>query len=84
MVVAIRTVERAMGDGLKIPRPSELKNRSVVRKSLVASTVINKGDLFSEKNIVIKRPGTGKNPMLYWDIINTESRQNYAPDEVIF
>ena len=44
MVKAIRNIEQAMGDGIKLPMPSELKNRSIIRKSLVASIEIKKGD----------------------------------------
>jgi N-acetylneuraminate synthase len=83
MVVAIRSVEQAMGDGLKGPRPSELKNRSIARKSLVARTEIKKGDLFSEKNLTIKRPGIGVSPMDYWRMLSMEAQNDYNADEVV-
>lgn len=83
MVAAIRVVEQMMGNGLKEPMLSELKNRMIIRKSLVATTEIKKGDLFSEQNLIMKRPGIGISPMKYWDILDSESEKNYAPDEVI-
>ena len=46
MVIAIREIELAMGDGLKDIMPSELKYRTIARKSLVAASEINKGDYF--------------------------------------
>ena len=83
MVTAIRTVEQVMGNGVKGPMPSEIKNREVVRKSLVATEVIKEGDEFSEQNITIKRPGTGRSPMVYWDLIGTESNRIVQVDDQI-
>jgi N-acetylneuraminate synthase len=83
MVSAIRIVEKVMGNGVKGPMPSEIKNRQVARKSLVASTQISKGECFSEQNITIKRPGTGKSPMEYWDILNEKARTGFQEDELI-
>jgi len=83
MVAAIRLVEQVMGNGVKGPTPSELKNRNIVRKSLVAGSDIGKADLFSEDNLAIKRPGTGRSPMEYWDILEENSQKDYHVDEVI-
>jgi N-acetylneuraminate synthase len=83
MVLAIRAVEKLMGDGIKVPQLSELKNLPMARKSLVAAKEIKKGDLFTEDNLTIKRPGTGKSPMDYWDTLDMQSEQDYKPDEVI-
>lgn len=83
MVTAIRTVEQVMGDGLKKPMPSELDNCGIARKSLVAAREINKGEVLTEENLTIKRPGTGRSPMDYWDILGQESQRNYSLDEVI-
>ena len=59
MVAAIRNIEQALGDGIKRPTASEAKNRPVVRKSLVAARPIRAGEVFSESNVAVKRPGTG-------------------------
>ncbi len=84
MVEAIRIVEQAMGDGLKAPALSEIRNRDIVRKSLVAARDIVKGEVFSEKNIAVKRAGGGASPMLYWDLVGTESDRSYQAEEIIY
>lgn len=69
MVQGIRNVEKALnGSGIKEPSDSELKNRAVARKSIVASRNIEQGELFTEENITVKRPGTGISPM-DWDLV---------------
>ena len=84
MVTAIRNVEKAIsGSGRKEPSPSEKKNKTVVRKSIVASKPIQKGEVFSEDNLSIKRPGTGINPMLWKKTIGTKAERDIEPDELI-
>ena len=83
MVKAIRNIEQAMGDGIKLPMPSELKNRSIIRKSLVASIEIKKGDFFSEHNIVAKRPDMGISPMEYWDLYGSVSHKSFNIEDII-
>ena len=83
MVDGIRTVERVLGDGIKGPRPSEVKNKAVARKSLVAAKAINRGEVFSQENIAIKRPGTGINPIKYWDLLDTNATKEYKEGELI-
>ncbi len=81
MVDVIRTVEVAMGNGMKRPMPSELKNREIVRKSLVAAQEINEGETFTEENLVIKRPGNGISPMNYWDSLGGTATKHLHPDQ---
>ena len=83
MLRAIRNIELALGDGVKAPRPSELKNIHMVRKSIVASRNIQAGDIFTEENITAKRPGYGLSPMQWDDVIGTESTKDYSTDELI-
>ena len=83
MVIAIRTVEQAMGNGLKHPMPSELGNRNIARKSLVAADNIKSNDIFTAENLTIKRPGTGRSPMEYWEILGTEAQNDHSEDEAI-
>ena len=83
MVNAIRNIEVALGDGIKQPSLSELKNKPVARKSIVARHEINAGELFSEANLAAKRPGTGISPMSWDDIIGKIARRNFAADELI-
>jgi N,N'-diacetyllegionaminate synthase len=83
MVSAIRNIEKALGHGMKKLSPSEMKNRSIARKSLVAAKPIKKGDLFSEENIAIKRPGTGISPMQWDNMLGQVAQKSYHIDEVI-
>lgn len=83
MVRGIREVEEALGSGLKIPTPSELKNKDIMRKSLAATCSIRKGERFSESNLTSKRPGNGISPLYYWDWIGKEAERDFQPDEII-
>ena len=83
MVSGIRTIEQALGDGIKRPTPSEQANLPVVRKSLVAACPIHAGELFTEENLTAKRPGTGISPM-NWDAwIGRKALRDFATDEQI-
>ena len=83
MVSAIRNIEAALGHGRKEPSESERKNRDIARKSIMASTSIKKGDFFTEKNITVKRPGTGISPMKWDKILGSVARKDYSEDEMI-
>lgn len=83
MVEGIRDIELAIGDGVKGPRPSEIKNKAIARKSLVAIKNIAKGELFNKENLGIKRPGNGLSPYQYWSLLNTASSVSYQEGEVI-
>ena len=84
MVSSIRNVEKAIsGNGLKEPSPSELKNKDIARRSIVATCKINAGEIFSELNLTTKRPGTGISPMRWHDFIGKAAKRNYAKDESI-
>ncbi len=83
MVTAIRNIEVALGDGVKRPTPDEVKNKSVVRKSLMASLSIKKGEIFSSLNITTKRPGIGISPMRWNEVIGRAAPRDFAADELI-
>ena len=83
MVAAIRNIETALGDGVKKCMPSELKNRAIARKSIVAAKTITAGEIFTEDNITVKRPGDGINPMEWDKIIGRQSIKNFEEDEQI-
>lgn len=83
MIDAIRKIELSLGDGIKGPRPSELKNKPIARKSLVAAKAIQSGEVLSEENITIKRPGSGLSPYDYWDMLGKKSENDYEKDELI-
>lgn len=83
MVTAIHNVERMMGDGIKRPTIAEQNISKVVKKRIVASRKIQKGEVFSEHNICVKRNDAGL-PAMYWDmIIGNISNNNYDVDEGI-
>lgn len=83
MVAAIRIVEQVLGSGRKHPTPSELKNMSVARKSLVAACSITSGEPFTAENLAVKRPGNGLSPMQNWELSGRKSTKNFAADEII-
>lgn len=83
MVKAIRNIELALGSSVKKPSNSEKPNINVVRKSIVASKTIKKGEKFSEKNLTIKRPGDGISPMRWDEIICKVSQKDYKQNELI-
>jgi N-acetylneuraminate synthase len=83
MVDAIRNVEVALGDGVKRPSPSELNNKPIARKSLVAIRAIRAGESFSADNIGTKRPGTGISPMRWDEVIGRFAPRDFSADELI-
>lgn len=83
MVRSIRIVEKAIGNGDKVPSPSEKKNLYVARKSIVANKNINAGDILSEENITVKRPGYGISPMKWNNVIGTRATRDFKEDELI-
>ena len=83
MVISIRNVESALGNGIKEPTNSEKPNIKHARKSIVAKKNINKGDVLNENNISVKRSGGGINPMKWDSIIGKVAKKDYLVDEII-
>lgn len=84
MVKAIRNIEQALsGDGIKKPSPSEIKNIEIARKSIVAAKDIKKGEIFSEENLTIKRPGTGISPMKWDAVVGAVATKDFVTEEII-
>lgn len=83
MVKAIRNIELSLGSGIKKPSKSEMPNMQVARKSIVAKVDIKKGEILSEENLSVKRPGNGINPMRWDEIIGTVAQKDYTEDELI-
>jgi len=83
MVKAIRNIEKAMGDGIKQPSLSEIKNMPIARKSIVAKKFIKKGELFTEENLAVKRPGIGISPMEWDSLLGRVSDSDYDIDDFI-
>jgi len=84
MVSAIRNIEKAIGgSGLKEVSKSEEKNKPIARKSIVASTDIKKGNIFTPENLTVKRPGSGISPMQWDEVIGKEAKRDFQEDELI-
>ena len=83
MVKAIRNIEKALGNGIKTPSESEFKNKSITRKSIVANQDIKKGEIFTEQNLGIKRPGIGISPMGWDEVVGRKANRDYKEEEMI-
>ena len=83
MVSSIRNIEVALGSSVKKVTPSESKNMCVARKSITASQKIKKGEILNEKNLAIKRPGSGISPMKWDEVIGSKAIREFKEDEVI-
>lgn len=83
MVKAIRNIEQALGSGHKVISASERKNIEVARKSIVAACPIRKGDLLTDENLTVMRPGNGISPMRWEEVIGTYATRNYQEEEPI-
>lgn len=83
MVDAIRNIESALGDGKKKVTDSERPNIIVARKSIVASRAIKAGEVYTEENITVKRPGNGISPMKWDDVLGKTAPRDFEYDELI-
>ena len=83
MVNNIRLIEKALGDGVKQPAEVEKKNIAIARKSIVAAKNIKKGEILTEENITVKRPGSGISPMKWFEVLGTEAVRDFGEDELI-
>lgn len=83
MVKSIRNIEQALGTGHKTISESERKNIEIARKSIVAAKDIKEGDIFTEDNITVKRPGNGISPMEWENVIGKVAKRNFQEEELI-
>ena len=83
MVKNIRNIEIALGDGVKHVSESERKNIAIARKSIVARRNIQEGEILTEDNLAVKRPGTGINPMQWMEVLGTRAVRDFKEDELI-
>ena len=83
MVISIRNIEKSLGSYEKKPSPSEMPNMALARKSIVAARKIAKGEVLSEENLTVKRPGEGISPMRWDKIIGKVATKSYDIDEMI-
>ncbi|MDH5524784.1 MAG: N-acetylneuraminate synthase [Desulfobulbaceae bacterium] len=83
MVGSIREVELALGIACKQPTQSEMENREIARRSIVAARDIVKGEIIDETCLAAKRPAGGASPFQYWDMLGQPADKDYAKDEKI-
>lgn len=83
MVDAIRNIESALGDGKKKVTDSERPNIIVARKSIVAARAIKAGEVYTEENVTVKRPGNGISPMKWDDVLGKTAPRDFEYDELI-
>ena len=83
LVSSIRHIERALGDGVKLPKAGEIENKHAARKSIVALRNISKGELFTEDNIVPRHAGKGISPARWSDVLGKMAKRDFVEDEMI-
>lgn len=83
LVRCVRNVEVALGGSDKLPQESEIPNKIVARKSIIAKCSIKKGDTFTEDNLTTKRPGNGISPMKWYELLGKSAKKDYEEDELI-
>lgn len=83
MVQGIRTVEAALGSGLKVPAPCEINTAAVARKSLLAARNLPAGTLLTPDCIAIKRPGIGLPPGLLPHVLGRTTRVDLAAEALL-
>lgn len=83
MVDSIRHIEQAIGSTVKRVSDSERKNMTIARKSLIAACHIKAGETFTEKNLIVKRPGNGVSPMRWNEVIGMTAKRDFSTDELI-
>ena len=83
MVSKIRNISKALGDGKKTSSKSEEKNKDIARRSIVAKNNVKKGEIFTEDNITVKRPGGGISPICWFEVIGSKANSDFQEDEQI-
>ncbi len=83
LVRSIRYIEGALGTGKKTIFPSERENAKIARKSVVTLRAVKKGELFTEKSLGLKRPGTGLPPREYARVIGARATRDMLRDKLL-
>jgi N,N'-diacetyllegionaminate synthase len=83
MISAIRHIEQALGSSEKKPSLSEVKNKMVARKSIVAARNLEPGHIIQADDLTTKRPGTGISPMEIPQIIGKKISQPIQEDQLL-
>lgn len=83
LVSNVRRAEIMLGNGHKDVTPSELKNKEIARKSIIAKCKIKQGDVFTEDNLICKRPGNGISPMHWYEVLGKIAEEDFEEDQLI-
>lgn len=83
LVKAVRRVETALGSPEKTAAAAERPNIAIARKSIVATRPIAAGEVFTEENISVKRPGNGISPMRWFEVLGRPAPRAFSTDELI-
>jgi sialic acid synthase SpsE len=83
LIADIRTIELALGNGVKFPAAAEVGNRPVARRSIVAALPITEGEFLRAEQLDFKRPGTGMSPMAFWDVLGKPARQAHDVNDLL-
>ncbi|MGE3991992.1 N-acetylneuraminate synthase [Pseudorhodoplanes sp.] len=83
MIAGIRQVELALGQERKGPTLSEQGTLPIARRSLVAARGISRGERIRPEDLAVKRPGTGKSPMEFWELVGTVAERDFRKDELL-
>jgi N,N'-diacetyllegionaminate synthase len=83
MVSSIRNIEISLGNVEKRPSASEIKNRDIARKSIIAKVDIKKGEILTQDNLTVKRPGNGITPMMWYNVLGLPAVRDFCEDEMI-
>jgi N-acetylneuraminate synthase len=83
LVNGVRQVELSLGKEAKVPGAAELRNVKPARKSLVAARDIARGEIYSVRNMVAKRPAGGRSPLEFWDLAGRRAPRAFRKNEPI-
>ena len=83
MVEAIRNIENALGNGIKLPSASESKNIKIARKSIHLAKDVKEGHVFSMNDLTVKRPGDGISPLIINDIVGCVAKNDIKEDSIL-
>jgi sialic acid synthase SpsE len=72
-----------LGSYHKVPTKSELKNIKTVRKSLVLSKPLEKGDKILEDTLTVKRPGKGIPSINYTEYLGKTLNKNTKKNHML-
>tara|TARA_B110000263_G_C15287756_1_gene501702 strand:- start:309 stop:1343 length:1035 start_codon:yes stop_codon:yes gene_type:complete len=83
LIESTRLIEKAKGNGIKIPTNSEKKNAITNRVSIISMVEIKAGQTITKNSIDIRRPGTGIHPIHFDSIIGRKVKIDIQKEEPI-